>query len=513
MKKIVSLLLILCITFMLSSCNSGGIVNSSSSDLSSRLNSRSDTINGTSDTETEVETESTNTNTNSTGSSSNVNPDAPNTPLKVFKSPIEKRYSYDQYYKYFPSSYKFDFTKSNTEESYLPKVEEMRKKVVDSANTMTRQKNSVKNFGAVGDGVTDDTAAIMKAYKDLKGKIYFPAGKYLLRQTLVLQDDTVIYGDHAQLILNDDISGITGDAKTNIYIKGIYINKKWIDNSTKYGILFISCANIVVDNCEVSGFGGRAGISLRTNCNWFSVTNNFCHDFSASKVGALDDGLEQDSFGFETRWGTKNGVFRNNVVDNIETREPNRSARLVQTDGFYIGGNTENVLIEGNYVSRVGEGFDLGHARNIIIRNNTIVTISIWGIKVGQGSTDVLAEKNYIEDSGFGALHAYSGQPQNGDTNRVIYRQNFLVDCNRSNAFPKRSDEHLAAIHFAASAGAECMYNTAEYNAIYLPPENKNVRWAVDEGGSSQDNYFRYNYIEGTFKSGHYYVNSTVIKY
>ena len=35
--------------------------------------------------------------------------------------------------------------------------------------------NNVKDFGATGDGVTDDSAAIQAAL-DLKGQVYIPAG-------------------------------------------------------------------------------------------------------------------------------------------------------------------------------------------------------------------------------------------------------------------------------------------------------------------------------------------------
>lgn len=56
---------------------------------------------------------------------------------------------------------------------------------------------SVKDFGAVGDGVTDDTAAIQRAINEHRGKIYFPAGTYKISATLILKNETILIGEGA----------------------------------------------------------------------------------------------------------------------------------------------------------------------------------------------------------------------------------------------------------------------------------------------------------------------------
>ena len=64
---------------------------------------------------------------------------------------------------------------------------------------------SVKDFGAVGDGVTDDTAAINRAIKNLmtvettgkeKRSLYFPGGEYKISGTSIkIYPHTTIIGD------------------------------------------------------------------------------------------------------------------------------------------------------------------------------------------------------------------------------------------------------------------------------------------------------------------------------
>ena len=46
--------------------------------------------------------------------------------------------------------------------------------------------SSVRDFGAVGDGVVDDTDAIQHALNDGDGLIEFPRGEYLVTRTLVV---------------------------------------------------------------------------------------------------------------------------------------------------------------------------------------------------------------------------------------------------------------------------------------------------------------------------------------
>ena len=53
---------------------------------------------------------------------------------------------------------------------------------------------SVKDFGAKGDGSTDDTSAIQAAINTSQAPIYFPAGKYKISGTLYLPNNTKLIG-------------------------------------------------------------------------------------------------------------------------------------------------------------------------------------------------------------------------------------------------------------------------------------------------------------------------------
>jgi hypothetical protein len=71
---------------------------------------------------------------------------------------------------------------------------------------------NIHRLGVTGDGATDDTAAIQKAIEGHR-VLYFPSGRYIIRDTLTLKPDTVMIGLHplmTQLDLPDATPGFEG---------------------------------------------------------------------------------------------------------------------------------------------------------------------------------------------------------------------------------------------------------------------------------------------------------------
>ena len=54
--------------------------------------------------------------------------------------------------------------------------------------------NNVRDFGATGDGSTDDSAAIQLALNNA-GEVYIPAGTYIVNSTLFIKSNTRLFGD------------------------------------------------------------------------------------------------------------------------------------------------------------------------------------------------------------------------------------------------------------------------------------------------------------------------------
>jgi hypothetical protein len=105
-----------------------------------------------------------------------------------------------------------------------------------SVQSKLQESVSVLDFGAKGDGVTDDTAAIQSAANAVGygGKLYLPKGIYFVSSTITLRGATKLYGDGP----NSTIIYRTGDYG-NTVVCGTSVNSSEPAREFEcYGILF-----------------------------------------------------------------------------------------------------------------------------------------------------------------------------------------------------------------------------------------------------------------------------------
>lgn len=117
---------------------------------------------------------------------------------------------------------------------------------------------NVQEVGAVGDGVTDDTAAIQSALNS-GGTIYFPAGTYKVTTHLILYSNTHLMLDEGATILRAGeynmmfISNCTDETLAYNGVQNIVIEGGTLDNGTEIAqggaiLGLIHCENVTVRN-------------------------------------------------------------------------------------------------------------------------------------------------------------------------------------------------------------------------------------------------------------------------
>lgn len=145
--------------------------------------------------------------------------------------------------------------------------------VARNAQNKLREFVSVKDFGAVGDGVTDDTAAIQAAVNAAASRIYFPAGTYNHSALITTPTGVIkyLYGDGA---------GVSLLNQTNTTLGGVKFNLNYAQGG---GISGMTIKSNVAAQAQ-----GSSGIGLQV----VNANDNFiCRDFD---VLSYDKGIRVD---------------------------------------------------------------------------------------------------------------------------------------------------------------------------------------------------------------------------
>ncbi|MHB1669091.1 glycosyl hydrolase family 28-related protein [Thiomonas sp.] len=120
-----------------------------------------------------------------------------------------------------------------------------------------------RDFGAVGDGVTDDTEALISAFSN-GGVIYLPPGTYLVASPLIVPNNTMIYGagrglstiQAADSFVGSSVVMSVGDV-SNLTIRDMSIDA---NNQSTEGIKcpYISAGttDVTIRSCSVYNTGG-----------------------------------------------------------------------------------------------------------------------------------------------------------------------------------------------------------------------------------------------------------------
>jgi hypothetical protein len=142
-------------------------------------------------------------------------------------------------------------------------------------NRLAEIKN-VRDFGAVGDGVTDDLPAIMAAFNSTvganRGKLYFPPGTYYVSAPI----DISTLSSFVHLLGDMGASTIVGNFAD-------YIIKRYLlGSNAQSGGHIVERLRII--NRHASGGGIRMGVSVGAAIRDCDITANFCIDTDNSDV-------------------------------------------------------------------------------------------------------------------------------------------------------------------------------------------------------------------------------------
>jgi hypothetical protein len=156
-------------------------------------------------------------------------------------------------------------------------------KTVDIVSSDTLPFLNVKEFGARGDGVTDDTAAIQTAINTAQsaggGTVYFPAGQYLITSALTITAQYVhLRGANDHLWTPGGTTIIVGNgvAEQAIYVTGSHNSITGISFKPQSGQLTVwtinlhKCESINLSHIYSTGLGGITALEV-SRSEWRDV--------------------------------------------------------------------------------------------------------------------------------------------------------------------------------------------------------------------------------------------------
>lgn len=223
-------------------------------------------------------------------------------------------------------------------------------------------------FGAVGDGLADDSAAFGECFAN-GGTIYIPEGNYLIRGTVTIPDGTKVTCDG--WIIRDPsdtktLFEVGNDCEISLNINGMdpKCSARHIDGL--YDIYANAKENVKFLNCKIKDSFSNCSILARGSKN---IVFSGCY-VNGYNYGALAAGYGSSQVSF----------INNRVIDGRGTYAANRYPISISWGTSKAYPPTVDAICTGNYIEDVTpywEGIDAHGLINGVIANNIIKNVKV----------------------------------------------------------------------------------------------------------------------------------------
>lgn len=203
--------------------------------------------------------------------------------------------------------------------------------VATDVQSKLRESVSVKDFGAAGDGVTDDTAAIQAAFSSGAKSLFFPDGTYLFNAAVNLNANSV--------------REIIGQSRTNTIIK--------CRNDLSDITFFTVAANTGIRDISFLGYNTTAGTAVAFSSGTYTFSAH--SSISNFSISNFNKGINATSwYNLAIRHGLITGVSTGIDMSPLTDGGDNGYLNCVYIDDVYFISNT-TYDIHANPAIRISE--------------------------------------------------------------------------------------------------------------------------------------------------------------
>lgn len=384
-----------------------------------------------------------------------------------------------------------DFTVSATDEQIAGRIEDAASATATALSASYERGISVTDpaFGATGDGVTDDSAAIQAAFDAATGgrTVFMPAGTYLINSEIVASSLGMSIrgeGEKTQILLGSADARLRID-NFRIRLRDFYVNGQDIATN---GILFsngsrASGFRVRVRDCTGSGWLNQPGFgAVNGSCNFIvlnhcDAVSNTGHGFEVADDPTATDGTNFTLTDCEASSNGGHGALLRDSLPQV--------AR-----GMYIGNGGYGIKLGLVGDTLVTTGAHIDHPR---LEGNTT---GVFSEGSGTRST-VLLHESYLDSvtyernsAGFNTAIGFSGTLGGfafrfSDTSYVRF-VNGVMQMAAATGQPAyrlgNAGVYLCAgatpeSDITASQGAICLSRTSPYAVFYKFSGTGNTGW------------------------------------
>ena len=276
---------------------------------------------------------------------------------------------------------------------------------------------NVKEYGAKGDGITDDIQAFNNALASMVegGVLYIPSGTYVISETLNIPSNiTMLGGENAEIIVDSAFDGtmieIT-NGTSNVELNNIIFNGNCQNLTGTVANEFV-CNKLRIIKCEFKNYNEFNPIQVHSS-NDVLIDSNYVHDVifgdciavsGCTKANIINNVcMNYDDTAIVSASGSHDVIIANNFIDREIDYSSSAHQSIAVADSWevVVSNNIINERSQSDFGIRVRKDDNTqGYAHDVLISNN-IVYNARWSVLL-ENTYNVIVEGNKLNNGGTG---------------------------------------------------------------------------------------------------------------